>query len=86
MSRTFRDAVLALAKHHAFARQLVNSGRLSVPHVLTESPLNTPDRPGETFAGAMVPGAPAADAPVRGPGSPWLLGYLRRRLHVADVR
>ena len=44
MSRTFRDAVLALAKHHAFARRLVNSGRLSVPHVYTESPLNTPDR------------------------------------------
>ncbi len=26
--------------------------------------------------GAMVPGAAAADAPVRGPGSMWLLGYL----------
>ena len=76
VSRMFRDAVLALAKHHVFARKLVNSGRLSVPHVHTESPLNTPDRPGETFAGAMVPGAAAADAPVRGPGSPWLLGYL----------
>ncbi len=76
VSRTFRDAVLALAKHHAFARRLVNSGRLSVPHVHVESPLNTPDRPGETFAGAMVPGAAAADAPVRGPGSTWLLDYL----------
>ncbi len=75
-SRTFRDAVLALAKHHAFARKLVNSGRLSVPRVHTESPLNTPDRPGESFTGAMVPGAPAADAPVTGPGSSWFLDYL----------
>ncbi|MFT6021909.1 MAG: 3-(3-hydroxy-phenyl)propionate hydroxylase [Ascidiaceihabitans sp.] len=31
VSRTFRDAVLALASTHAFARPLVNSGRLSVP-------------------------------------------------------
>ena len=74
MSRTFRDAVLSLARHHAFARRLVNSGRLSVPAVLTESPLNTPDR--DHFAGAMVPGAPAADAPVTGPGSKWFVDYL----------
>ena len=26
--------------------------------------------------GAMVPGAPAADAPVDGPAGPWLLDYL----------
>ena len=44
VSRTFRDAVLALAKKHAFARRLVNSGRLSVPAILADSPLNTPDR------------------------------------------
>jgi 3-(3-hydroxy-phenyl)propionate hydroxylase len=78
VSRLFRDAVLALAKDHAFARRLVNSGRLSVPAVLTDSPLNTPDADAD-FAqgpGAMVPGAPAADAPVRGPEGPWLLRYL----------
>jgi 3-(3-hydroxy-phenyl)propionate hydroxylase len=74
MSRTFRDAVLSLAKQHAFARRLVNSGRLSVPSILTASPLNTPDR--DHFAGPMVPGAPAADAPVRGPGSKWFVDYL----------
>ncbi len=74
MSRTFRDAVLALAKHHAFARRLVNSGRLSVPAVLADSPLNTPDR--DAFAGPMVPGAPAVDAPVSGPGSKWFIDYL----------
>jgi len=76
VSRTFRDAVLALAKHHAFARKLVNSGRLSLPYVYRDSPLNTPDRAGEDFAGAMVPGAAAADAPVGGADSPWLLDHL----------
>jgi 3-(3-hydroxy-phenyl)propionate hydroxylase len=77
-SRTFRDAVLSLAKHHAFARRLVNSGRLSVPAILASSALNTDDRDAD-FAddlGAMVPGAPAADAPVGGSSGQWLLGYL----------
>ncbi len=75
VSRLFRDAVLTLAKRHAFARQLVNSGRLSVPAVLHGSPLNTPD--GDAFAGAMVPGAACVDAPVAGArGESWLLGSL----------
>ncbi len=81
MSRTFRDAVLALAKKHAFARRLVNSGRLSVPAILAASALNTEDRDPD-FArgpGAMIPGAPAADAPVAGPAGEWLLGYLGGR-------
>jgi len=76
MSRTFRDAVLSLAKRHAFARKLVNSGRLSIPHVHAASPLNMPDTPGESFQSALIPGAPAADAPVRGPGSEWFLDYV----------
>ena len=76
VSRLFRDAVLSLARHHAFARKLVNSGRLSVPHVYRASPLNTPDAIDESFAGEMVPGAPAADAPVAGGGAPWLLHHL----------
>ncbi len=33
-SRIYRDAVLDLARDHAFARPLVNSGRLSVPATL----------------------------------------------------
>ncbi len=74
VSRTFRDAVLALARHYPFARRLVNSGRLSVPKVLADSSLNTPDR--DVFAGSMVPGAPAADAPVAGPHGGWLLPHL----------
>ena len=78
VSRTFRDAVLALAKDCPFARRLVNSGRLSLPAILADSPLNTPDRDAD-FArgpGAMVPGAPAADAPVAGPAGGWLLDYV----------
>ena len=74
-SRTFRNAVLQLAGRHAFARRLVNSGRLSVPSVYTASALNTPDS--ETFAGDMVPGAPLDDAPVEVDGQPsWLLDQL----------
>jgi 3-(3-hydroxy-phenyl)propionate hydroxylase len=74
VSRTFRDAVLKLSKEHPFARRLVNSGRLSTPTTLAGSTLNTPDD--EPFAGAMVPGAPAADAPVRLAGEPaWFLAH-----------
>jgi 3-(3-hydroxy-phenyl)propionate hydroxylase len=73
-SRTFRDAVLALARRHPFARPLVNSGRLSVPAVLAGSRLNTPD--GDAFAGSMMPGAPVADAPVTGAHGDWLLQHL----------
>lgn len=75
VSRVFRDAVLTLARDHAFARQLVNSGRLSVPAVLHDSLLNTPDA--DAFGGAMVPGAACVDAPVAdAPGKPWLLQHL----------
>ena len=75
-SRTFRDAVLMLAKRYAFARRLMNSGRLSVPATLHDSSLNTLDASGAAFSGAMVPGAPAADAAVVGLHGAWLLGYL----------
>jgi 3-(3-hydroxy-phenyl)propionate hydroxylase len=62
VSRVFRDAVLKLAKNYNFARPLVNSGRLSVPPILTESPLNTADA--SKFACKVVPGAPCTDGPV----------------------
>ena len=76
ISRLFRDAVLDLSRHHAFARTLVNSGRLSVPATLRDSPLNTADS--APFEGRMQPGAAAADAPVtRTGGHPsWLLREL----------
>ena len=75
-SRLFRDAVLALARTQPFARTLVNSGRLSTATTLHGSTLNTPDT--VEFAGAMVPGAAAADARVtRADGrDDWLLRRL----------
>lgn len=77
-SLTFRNAVLALARDHAFARALVNSGRLSVPSFLTESRLNTPDS--ASFTGDMLPGAPMDDAPVRVNGQTgWLLDHVGNR-------
>ncbi|WP_341316877.1 FAD-dependent oxidoreductase [Paraburkholderia sp. IMGN_8] len=75
VSRVFRDAVLKLSRKHAFARQLANSGRLSVPAVLRDSPLNTADS--DRFEGLMVPGASCVDAPVLAAGQPaWLLRQL----------
>ena len=71
-ARVLRDAVLSLADEVPAGRALVNSGRLSVPTWLADSPLNTPDR--EPFDGWMMPGAPMDDALVRGPhGDDWLL-------------
>jgi 3-(3-hydroxy-phenyl)propionate hydroxylase len=76
ISRFFRDAVLDLSRDFAFARSLVNSGRLSTATTLAESPLNTADA--SPFEGRMQPGAAAADAPVvRADGSAsWLLREL----------
>ncbi len=71
-SMAFRNAALALAREHAFARLLVNSGRLSVPSFLADSPLNTDDA--DAFHGRMVPGAPMDDAPIADEaGHEWLL-------------
>jgi len=75
-ARRFRDAVLALAERHPFARRMINSGRLSTATVLDRSPLNTPDR--DPFAPTMRPGSAAADAPVGAQGrESWLLEHLR---------
>jgi 3-(3-hydroxy-phenyl)propionate hydroxylase len=74
VSQLMRNAVLTLARQFPCGRALVNSGRLSVPAMLTNSALNTPDT--DPFAGWMIPGAPADDAPVRGG---WLLQRLGDR-------
>ena len=78
-SRLYRDAVLGLSRDHAFARPLVNSGRLSLPTRYAGSMLITEDA--DAFASsAAVPGAPCPDAPVvtaGGRGS-WLLEHLGR--------
>jgi 3-(3-hydroxy-phenyl)propionate hydroxylase len=80
-SLDLRNAVLTLARRHAFARALVNSGRLSVPAYLTESTLNTPDA--DVFDGIMMPGAPMDDAPVQVDGrDDWLLRYVGNRFAV----
>ncbi|MBE7419529.1 MAG: FAD-dependent oxidoreductase [Ideonella sp.] len=77
-SHDLRNAVLTLAREHAFARALVNSGRLSVPAHLTSSPLNTPDA--DAFDGTMQPGAPMADAPVHHHShDSWLLRHTGGR-------
>nr|WP_211160014.1 FAD-dependent oxidoreductase [Aromatoleum aromaticum] len=81
VSKTFRNAVLGLAKDYPFARALVNSGRLSVPSFLTESRLNMPDA--DAFAGVMVPGAPLDDAPCETPGGEqWLLQATGNRFQL----
>ena len=61
-SKTFRNQVLALAKHHPFARKLVNSGRLSMPSFLTGSVLNTPTlmARGASSGGSAIGAAGAA--------------------------
>jgi 3-(3-hydroxy-phenyl)propionate hydroxylase len=71
LSRLFRNAVLDLSEHHAFARPLVNSGRLSVPCTYDGSPLNGADV--EALPRRSRPGAPAVDAPT---DKGWLLDQL----------
>jgi 3-(3-hydroxy-phenyl)propionate hydroxylase len=65
MSRVFRNAVLDLAAQHAFARPLVNSGRLSVPCTYDGLSLNGPDAlpggPTRTRVGSPCPDAPTGD-------------------------
>jgi len=58
-----RNAVLDLARETAFAKRMVNSGRLSVPTAYADSPLSTPDQ--EAWDGGVKPGAPVPDAPLR---------------------
>jgi 3-(3-hydroxy-phenyl)propionate hydroxylase len=68
--RLFRDAVLALAGKAAFARPLVNSGRLSRPCVYPLSGPDDPALPRESRPGAVAPDAPLADG--------WLIDRLGR--------
>jgi 3-(3-hydroxy-phenyl)propionate hydroxylase len=71
ISKIFRNAVLDLARRHAFARPLVNSGRLSVPCVydgLSRIGVDGLQGPARTR-----PGAPCVDAPL---GEGFLLDRL----------
>ena len=79
-SRQFRDAALDLAGRFAFARPLVNSGRLSAPSTYDGSPLNGADDcrlPRRTR-----PGAPALDAPTP---EGWLLDRLGGRFQLMAI-
>ena len=70
-STIFRNAVLDLANKHAFARPLVNSGRLSVPCSYEGMDLFGPD---ELDGPAVTaPGRACVDAPV---GNGYLLDHL----------
>ncbi len=71
--RRLRDAVLALARDHPFARAMINSGRLSTPSAyappLCDSPITTPDR--EAWAGTARLGGVLPDAAMARPdGTP----------------
>lgn len=57
--RVFRDSILDLAQRHAWARELVNVGRLSVACRYFDSPLNAPD--GGFDAPLAAPGCAAPD-------------------------
>ena len=93
VARVLREAVLSLADEVLAGRALVNSGRLSVPTVLADSPLNTPDTPNsEPFEGWMIPGSPLDDAPVRAAAGrdAWLLphtghGFVLMRFGLPDA-
>jgi 3-(3-hydroxy-phenyl)propionate hydroxylase len=73
----FRDAVLELAEHHAFARGFVNSGRLSTPCSQHASSLTTAD--GDPFDTSLRAGDVCLDAAVLHRGQAgWLLEQLGR--------
>ncbi len=76
-AREFRNAVLELSRHYAFARPFVNSGRLSTAVSYDGSPLSTADV--DAFKSGPAPGAPAIDAPMDGN---WLLSALGDRFKI----
>jgi 3-(3-hydroxy-phenyl)propionate hydroxylase len=66
--RMLRRCVLELAVDHAFARRMVNSGRLSLP--ASYEACGTVDADEGALPKATAPGRPTLDAPV---GNGWLL-------------
>jgi len=71
VSKLLRNAVLALAADHPFARSVVNSGRLSLPCTYDGSALNGADD--SAMPQRTRPGSPCPDAPL---GKDWLLRKL----------
>jgi 3-(3-hydroxy-phenyl)propionate hydroxylase len=80
VSRLFRNAVLDLSEHYAFARPLVNSGRLSVPCTYDGSRLNGDDV--TSLPQRTRPGSPAIDAPL---GNGWLLDQSGGRFQLLAI-
>lgn len=76
MARTFRTAVLKLAKHSPFARRMINSGRLSTPSLYAGSPLSTTDE--DDWGGSARLGGAPVDAPLRDAAGQecWLVDLL----------
>ena len=75
-ARALQAAVLSLATDLPFARNLINSGRLSVPCSLMGTRAITPDTEVESMPGPR-PGEVALDAPIRIQGrEAWLLSLL----------
>jgi 3-(3-hydroxy-phenyl)propionate hydroxylase len=75
ISRVFRDQTLRLAKNFAFARTLVNSGRLSTPCQYKDSPLSTVEQ--DTFDSPLCAGSVPKDAPIAVyDQQDWLLNQL----------
>lgn len=60
MEKLFRDEVLQLAKETAFARRIINSGRLSLPCSLEKFVPET-----RSVEALIAPGLPAIDAPLQ---------------------
>lgn len=70
--RIIRDAVIGLARQYAFARPLVNTGRLSVPNVYADSPA-------VTSGGTSVQNVPIVDPDGRACGLAEFAGRLGTR-------
>ena len=82
ISLLFRNTALQLAKHHDFARKLVNSGRLSMPSSYTQSRLNTADM--DEFSAELALGSVAPDGPITINGKPgWWLSQLSGHFVIA---
>ena len=80
ISKIFRNAVLDLAERAAFARPIVNSGRLSLPCTYDGSALNGAD---DTLLPHRTrPGSPIPDAPL---GSEWLLSRIGGQFQILAI-
>jgi 3-(3-hydroxy-phenyl)propionate hydroxylase len=73
---TLRNAALALARTTAFAKRMINSGRLSVASHYDTSPLSTPDA--DSWRGGLRPGSPLIDVPLE-------LSQDGRRLYLSEL-